>query len=121
MTSAVKNFTTRLMGDSKQLVKLFKKTSPGKRLVPTQTSKNDADWQCRIDLGEELKDRQGWYNVYLQVNSQATSKGLKDWLKKNPHGNLATAQINRTVSEDKRLDECKRVVNDLADKANENL
>ena len=64
-------------------------------------------------MGEEIKDKPGYYNIYLQVNSQAKSKGLKDWLWKNPHGKLATSQVNRNAPENKRSEEGKCVVEQL--------
>ncbi|EER38471.1 predicted protein [Histoplasma capsulatum H143] len=97
MSRALKAFGEKVSNNSKQLAKLFKEAAAGSRLLPSRTSKNDEEYQCRIDIGEEVKDNPGYYNVYLQVNSQARSEGLKDWLKKNPHGNLATAQVKRNI------------------------
>lgn len=83
--------------------------------------KNDAEYQCRIDVGEEIRDKPGYYNVYLQAKIQAQSEGLKDWLKKNPHGNLATAQINRKATDKERSEEGKRVMSELIERAKKNL
>jgi hypothetical protein len=72
-------------------------------------------------MGEEVKDKPGCYNLYLQVNSQAKSEGLKDWLRKNPHGKLATAQVNRNVSKNDQPEEGKRVLSELVEQAKKNL
>ncbi|PLN83760.1 hypothetical protein BDW42DRAFT_191980 [Aspergillus taichungensis] len=121
MSSALKKFGEKLANDSKQLAKLFKEFTAGSRILPSRTSENDGEYQCRIDMGEEVKDNPGHYNVYLQVNSQAKSEGLKDWLRKNPHGKLATAQVDRNVPEKERAKEGKRVVADLIEQAKKNL
>lgn len=121
MSGALKKFGERVAGDSKQTAKLFKETTAGSRVLPSRTVRNDAEYQCRIDMGEEIKDKPGYYNVYLQVNSQAKSEGLRDWLKKNPHGKLATAQINRNVPEKDQPEEGKRVISELLEQAKKNL
>jgi hypothetical protein len=99
--------------------KIFKEATPGSRLLPSRTDKNDAEYQCRIDVGEEIKDKPGYY-VYFQVNNLARSEGLNDWLKKNPHENLATAKINRKATDEERS-EGKRVMSELIDRVKENL
>ncbi len=103
------------------MAKLSKEATPGSRLLPSRTPKNDAEYQGRIDVGEEIKDKPGYYNAYLEVNSQAQIEGLKDWLKKNPHGNLATAQINRKATDKERPEEGKRVMSELIEQAKKNL
>lgn len=113
MSSALKSFGEKVINNSKELIKLFKETTAGGRILPSRTSKNDAEYQCRTDMGEEVSDKPGYYNVYLQVNSQAKSEGLKDWLRKNPHGKLETAQVNRIAPEEERSEEGKRVVSEL--------
>ncbi|KAK2763291.1 hypothetical protein FQN54_009927 [Arachnomyces sp. PD_36] len=121
MSRGLKKFGEKVTGDRKQLAKLFKDTSPGGRILPSRNHQNDQDYECRIDMGEEDKNKPGYFNVYLQVNSQAKSQGLKDWLGKNPHGNLATAQVNRNAPEKERPDEGKRVVSELVEKGRKNL
>jgi hypothetical protein len=121
MSGALKKFGDKVINDPKQVAKLFKEATPGSRLLPSRNPKNDAEYQCRIDVGEEIKDKPGYYNVYLQVNSQAQSEGLKDWLKKNPHGNLAMAQINRETTDKERPEEGKRVMSELIERAKKNL
>ncbi|KAM5436727.1 hypothetical protein McanMca71_001842 [Microsporum canis] len=121
MASALKKFGEKILGDSKQVAKLFREVTAGGRILPTRTNKNDAEYQCRIDMGEEIKDKPGYYNVYLQVNTQAKSEGLKKWLRKNPHGNLATTQINKNVPESEQNNEGRRVIEDLVEKGKKNL
>ncbi|RAL05585.1 uncharacterized protein BO80DRAFT_451202 [Aspergillus ibericus CBS 121593] len=121
MSSALKKFGEKVANDSKQITKLFKESAAGSRVLPSRTSKNDAEYQCRIDMGEEVKDKPGYYNVYLQVNSQAKSEGLKDWLRKNPHGKLAMAQVNRDAPEKEQSEEGKRVISELVEQAKKNL
>ncbi|EFE44529.1 hypothetical protein TRV_00665 [Trichophyton verrucosum HKI 0517] len=121
MASALKKFGEKILGDSKQLKKLFKEITPGGRILPTRTSKKDAEYQCRLDMGEEITGKPGYYNVYLQVNTQAKSEGLKNWLRKNPHGNLATTQINKNVLESEQDNEGRRVVEDLIEMGRRNL
>ncbi|KAJ5226466.1 hypothetical protein N7468_007691 [Penicillium chermesinum] len=70
MSGALKKFGDRIINDPKQVAKLFKEATPGSRLLPSRNPKNGAEYQCRIDVGEEIKDKPDYYNVYLQVNSQ---------------------------------------------------
>ena len=69
MSGALNKFGDKVISDSKQVIKLFKQFSPGSRILPSRTAKNDEDYQCRINMGEEVKDKPGYYNMYLQVNS----------------------------------------------------
>ncbi|KAL3439127.1 hypothetical protein BDV09DRAFT_182283 [Aspergillus tetrazonus] len=101
MASALEKFGDKVTNDSKQLAKLFKEVTAGNRVLPSRTSKNDAEYQCRIDMGK----------------SQAKSEGLKNWLRKNPHGKLATAQVNKNAPENERKEEGKRVVEQLVEQA----
>lgn len=55
------------------------------------------------------------------MNSQAKSEGLKDWLRKNPHGKLATSQVNRNAPENERAEEGKRVVEQLIEQAKKKI
>lgn len=72
-------------------------------------------------MGEEISGNPGVRNVYLQVHSQAESIRLREWLAKNPHGNLATGQINTNVPDEDRDEESKRVVSGLVEKGKKNL
>ncbi|KAJ5348581.1 uncharacterized protein N7506_001834 [Penicillium brevicompactum] len=51
----------------------------GSRLIPSRTK--DALFQFRVDAGR-YNDKTKHLNVNLQVNSQAKSPALKDWVKK---------------------------------------
>lgn len=115
MASGLKDFAKKVTRDTKQLAKLFKSTAAGGRILPTRTPKHDVEFQCRVDMGEEIQGKPGFRNVYLQVNSQAKSPGLKNWLAKNPHGKLATAEINMNTPEDERDEEGARVINKLVE------
>ena len=72
-------------------------------------------------MGEEIKDKPGHYNVHLQVNSQAKSEGLRDWLRKNPHGKLATAQVNHKIADKERPEEGKRVMLELIEQVKKKI
>ena len=121
MSKAITKFGDRVTSDPKLLGKLFKNTSAGSRLLPSQSEKNDAEFECRVDMGEELSDKPGVRNVYLQVNSQAKSQALKNWLAKNPHGNLATAQIDLNSPKEKQKEVGTEAMNTLVERGKENL
>ena len=72
-------------------------------------------------MGEEITDNPGVRNVYLQVNTQAKSTGLKEWLAKNPHGNLATGQIDMNTPKEDQQGEAKRFINNLVEQRKKNL
>lgn len=61
------------------LKKILKTLKPGQTIVPNLSGKLGKNAQLRIDAGEKIGDIQ---NVVLQVNSNATSIGLKDWVKR---------------------------------------
>ncbi|CAG7961067.1 unnamed protein product [Penicillium salamii] len=89
----------------------------GSRLIPSRTK--DALFQFRVDAGR-YNDKTKHLNVNLQVNSQAKSPALKDWVKKNTtHGKLATATFD-TTAEDKDA-EYTRVLNELVKLGKEKL
>ena len=70
----------------------------GSRIVPSRNSKNDAEYQLRIDAGELVQSR--YRMIYLQVNSQAKGTKLKEWVRKHgTHANLAAAHFD-TSAED---------------------
>ncbi|EGE02072.1 hypothetical protein TEQG_01112 [Trichophyton equinum CBS 127.97] len=61
--------------------KLYKEHTPGARIFPPKTDKNDKNAQLRVDAGE--------------VNTQATNEALRKWVKKNgTHAKLATASFD---------------------------
>lgn len=89
----------------------------GKRLIPTPNK--DADMQCRIDAGRYDPNTKK-LNVVMQVNSQAKSPVLKDWIKKHStHGNLATDTFDTSAADKKA--EYDRMIDALAKKAKDNL
>lgn len=102
MSKALPAFGSKAVGDLEQVAKLFEPTPAGSRILPSQTSKRDPDFQCRLDMGEEFRGNPGIRVIYLQVNSQASSAGLKQWLAKNPHGNLATGLFDMNTPEEDR-------------------
>lgn len=62
------------------------------RIAPSKNQKNDETWQLRLDAGEV---KNGKKRVCLQVSSQATNDGPKNWRKKHTsHGNLASGETN---------------------------
>lgn len=92
----------------------------GSRILPSQTAKNDADYQLRLDAGELIDGR--YRNIVLQVNSQAKNTGLREWVKKQArgtHAKLATVRFD-TLADDKNT-ETERVLNELQDQARKNL
>lgn len=98
--------------------KFRKAHTPGSRIAPSRTKRNDAEYQLRIDAGELVDNR--WLNVYLQINSEATSKLLTKWLKKNgSHGIAGQAQFD-TQAEDPKA-EAERVRDELEAQFEENL
>jgi hypothetical protein len=89
----------------------------GNRIIPSPSK--DEQISVRIDAGHYDPETNA-LNVVLQVNAQAKSPGLTDWLKKNStHGKLATATFN-TKAEDKQA-ETLRVFEELKRQAKENL
>ncbi|EEQ30382.1 conserved hypothetical protein [Microsporum canis CBS 113480] len=89
--------------------KLFKEHTPGGRILPPKTDKNDRNAQLRVDAGEVINGRR---HIYLQVNTQATNEALKKWIKKNgTHANLATASFDiNTKEEDKEGRSRQRII-----------
>jgi hypothetical protein len=89
----------------------------GSRLIPSRTK--DSEFQLRIDAGHYDANTKR-LNVVLQVNSQAKSPVLKDWVKKNTtHGKLATASFD-TSAEDKQA-EYEKVLRELEEQGKKNL
>ncbi|KAM5437910.1 hypothetical protein McanMca71_002278 [Microsporum canis] len=99
--------------------KLFKEHTPGGRILPPKTDKNDRNAQLRVDAGEVINGRR---HIYLQVNTQATNEALKKWIKKNgTHANLATASFDINTKEEDKEGVCKDVWTSLAKQAKDNL
>ncbi|KFY52756.1 hypothetical protein V496_08205 [Pseudogymnoascus sp. VKM F-4515 (FW-2607)] len=74
--------------------------TPSSRILPSQTNKNDADYQLRLDAGELVDNR--YLNIVLQVNSQAKHTGLREWVKKQAqgtHAKMATARFDKVAKD----------------------
>ncbi|KAK2797207.1 hypothetical protein FQN51_008730 [Onygenales sp. PD_10] len=101
------------------LVKKFRSIfTAGSRILPSRTTKNDAKFQLRIDAGELINNR--YRKLILQVNTQATTPGLKDWIRKNgTHAKLAEEQFD-TLAGDQEA-EVDRVVENLEEQAKKKL
>ncbi|EGC42290.1 conserved hypothetical protein [Histoplasma capsulatum var. duboisii H88] len=113
MSKQIKEFFSKI----RKNYDIAKKTG---RILPSQTTKNDADYQLRLDAGELIDKR--YQNIVLQVNSQAKNTGLREWVKKQPqgtHAKLATARFD-TLAEDQDA-ETERVLNELQEQARKNL
>ncbi|KAL4758253.1 uncharacterized protein BDW70DRAFT_162725 [Aspergillus foveolatus] len=106
MASALKKFGDKVTNDLKQLAKLFKEVTAGNRVLPSRTSKNDAEYRCRIDM----------------VNSQAKSEGLKTGSEKT---HKESSQRHRRTemlrAENEREEEGKRVVEQLVEQAKKKI
>lgn len=90
----------------------------GTRISPSRNSKNDTKYQLHLDAGP-LVDGQ-YRQLNLRFNSQATSKSLKDWLKKiGSHANLATGELDTTAENpDEEID---RVLEDMVEQARKKI
>ena len=76
-----------------------------------------APYQLRIDAGELVENRR---TLVLQVNSQAKSTALKNWVQKmGTHAKLATAYFDTTAADPDA--EAQRALNELEEQAKENL
>jgi hypothetical protein len=97
--------------------KFTSSASEGSRIIPSKTK--DADFQLRIDAGHYDPETKH-LNVVLQVNSQARSPALKDYIKRSTtHGKLATASFDTSAS-DKHA-EYNRLLADLEKEGKKNL
>jgi hypothetical protein len=77
--------------------KFTSSVAEGNRIIPSRTK--DAEFQLRIDAGHYDPGTKR-LNVVLQVNSQAKSPALKDYVKKSTtHGKLATASFDTSASD----------------------
>lgn len=117
MSKAIDAAFTKLKGVKNAASKFSASAAEGNRIMPSPTK--DADYQIRIDAGH-FDPKTKRLNVALQVNSQAKSPGLVDWVKKNStHANLATATFD-TKAQDQTA-ELNRVLEVLKQKAKENI
>lgn len=76
MSKQIKEFFSKITKNYDITKKLSATFTSGSRSLPSQTSKNDADYQLRLDAGE-LIDNQ-YRNIVLQVNSQAKMMAFVD-------------------------------------------
>lgn len=119
MSRSLKKFWTNWASTEKLLDKLVGRSlTPGARIIPANKG-DDPKAELRIDAGEKVGDKQ---NVVLQVNSQAQSGALKDFVAKNgrgTHGRLATGSFD-TKAEDPDA-ELSRLIEDLDAQARSKL
>lgn len=109
MSKALTNFAQLAQNVKNAPSKFTGAATEGSRLLPSVTK--DAQFQLRIDAGHYNAETKR-LNVNLQVNAQANSPALKEWVKKNTtHEKLATASFD-TNAENKHA-EYVRVVNEL--------
>lgn len=117
MSKAIDAAFTKLKDVKNAASKFSASAVEGNRIMPSRTK--DADCQLRIDAGY-FDPKTNGLNVALQVNTQAKSPGLVDWVKKNStHSNLATATFD-TKAQDKNA-ELDRVMEMLRQQAKENV
>ena len=117
MSKAIDAAITKFQAVKNAASKFSAGAHEGSRIMPSPTK--DEEFQLRIDAGRLDPKTQG-LNVALQVNSQAKSPGLVDWVKKNStHAKLATATFD-TKAEDKNA-EMNRVMEELKEKAKNNI
>jgi len=117
MSKALGAFAQKAQGIKNAPAKFTASAVEGSRILPSRTK--DAEFQFRIDAGHYDATTKR-LNVVLQVNSQAKSPVLKDWIKKNStHGQLATASFD-TNATDQTL-EYARVLKELEEKGKQNL
>lgn len=117
MSKAIDSAITKFKISKNAASKFTASAAPGNRIVPSKTK--DAEFQVRIDAGH-FDPSTKRLNVVLQVNSQAKSPALVDWLKKNStHAKLATATF-KTDANDSNA-ELSRMLDALRSQAKENL
>lgn len=117
MSKALTNFSQLAQNIKSAPSKFTSAATEGSRLIPSRTK--DEQFQFRVDAGH-YNENTKHLNVNLQVNSQAKSPVLKDWVKKNTtHEKLATATFD-TTAEDKNA-EYARMVNELVQMGKQKL
>ncbi|KAJ5086933.1 hypothetical protein NUU61_008240 [Penicillium alfredii] len=120
MSKQVKEFFSKIRKNYDVAKKFGAIFTSGNRILPSKTTKNDEDYQLRIDAGELIDNR--YQNIVLQVNSQAKNTGLREWVKKQPRGThtkLATARFD-TLAGDQAA-ETERALSELQEQARKNL
>lgn len=66
-----------------KVVKKLESTPFGHRLWPSQTSKNDENFNLRLDKGSTLPD--GRHEVIIQANKNAKNKSVRESAQKDSH------------------------------------
>ncbi|MCJ1479190.1 hypothetical protein MMC13_007874 [Lambiella insularis] len=117
MSKAVGTFVNKVQGIKNAQTKFTAAAVEGSRIIPSKN--RDAEFQFRIDAGHYDESTKK-LNVVLQVNSQATSPALREWVKKSStHGQLATASFDTSaVDKDTELNE---VLSSLQSQAKQKL
>lgn len=117
MSKPIDKFFTMANRSFDVAAKLKAPREAGTHILPSKTTKNDADYELRIDAGETIGGRR---NVVLQVNSQAKSTALQEWVRKNTsHAKLATATYDTSAKDPDA--EAIRVMKELQQKAKSNI
>jgi hypothetical protein len=117
MSKAMEIFKTKIRAVAKAPGKFTASALEGSRILPSRNK--DAEFQLRIDAGHYDAATKK-LNVVLQVNSQAKSPALVNFIKRNTtHGKLATAAFD-TAAKDQQA-EFEWGVEELTDKGKENL
>jgi hypothetical protein len=119
MSKTVETFFTRVRANYRITKRFGGRITPGHRIVPSRSKKNNKIYQLRIDAGELLKD--GFRNVVLQVNAEAEDHTLVEWLRENPHGKLATGRYKANDEGEPSEDEILQLFGVLEDEAKGNL
>lgn len=102
MANAVKAAIKQLFEDISQSQSALKRLlnpavdGAGSRVYPSKTAKNDSKYGIRIDKGEPVQGKPNVIRLKLQLNSNATSKAIKDLAKKNSHKVVATYDVDTT-------------------------
>ncbi|OJD24806.1 hypothetical protein ACJ73_03828 [Blastomyces percursus] len=117
MSKVLGTFVQKVQGIKNAPTKFRSTVVEDSRIIPSRTK--DAEFQLRIDAGHYDTNTKR-LNVVLQVNSQAKSPALKDWVRKNStHGKLATASFDTGASDQQA--EYARMLGELEEEGKKNL
>ena len=116
MSKALQEFFSKVKNNFDVATKFKASHTSGSRILPSRTQKNDADYELRIDAELTVNKR----NIVLQVNTQAKSTALKDWLKKRgTHAKLATVSFDTAAADPEA--EAQRALDELEKEAKANI
>lgn len=116
-SKALGTFVNKVQGIKNGSTKFTASAAEGSRILPSKN--RDAEFQLCIDAGRYDESTKK-LNVVLQVNSQAKSPALRDWVKKNStHGQLATTSFD--TSADGKDAELNKVLSALQNQAKQKL